>query len=114
MTCSAVPWTAVLVDDVTALPAACCGVFLTRRIASQYSAASFIETVNATSLTIDPDEFMARMVAAGIPDMQLAPNSNAPALMTRTSNSNIAGWAALRICLSCCPFRLSAHDLSLQ
>lgn len=42
---------------------------------AQYSAASFIETVNATSLTIEPDEFVAHMIAAGIPDMQLAPLS---------------------------------------
>ena len=37
----------------------------------QSVAASFVETVNAGSLTMDPDEFMARMVAAGVPDMQL-------------------------------------------
>lgn len=34
---------------------------------------------------------MARMVAAGVPDMQLAPNNNPPGLISRTSNSNIAG-----------------------
>ena len=39
----------------------------------QYSAASFIETINVNSLSMDPDEFVARMVAAGIPDMQLLP-----------------------------------------
>ena len=48
--------------------------------------------MNATSLTIDPDEFMARMVAAGVPDMQLVPSSSAAMpLITRTSNSSIAG-----------------------
>ncbi|BDA40541.1 probable vacuolar protein sorting-associated protein 9A at N-terminal half [Coccomyxa sp. Obi] len=41
-----------------------------------YSAASFIETVNANSLSMDPDEFMARMIAAGVPDMQLAPSQD--------------------------------------
>ncbi|KAK9833087.1 hypothetical protein WJX74_006750 [Apatococcus lobatus] len=37
-----------------------------------YSAASFIETINASSLSMDPDEFVARMVAAGVPDMELS------------------------------------------
>lgn len=40
----------------------------------QYSAASFIETINSSSLTMDADEFMARMMAAGMPDMQLLPS----------------------------------------
>lgn len=77
-------------QQVFALPGRC---WLTGRlhVAPQYSAASFIETVNATSLTIDPDEFMARMVAAGIPDMAYSSNSKAPPLITRTSNSSIAG-----------------------
>lgn len=39
---------------------------------AQYSAASFIETINASSLSMDPDEFVARMVAAGVPDMELS------------------------------------------
>lgn len=39
----------------------------------QYSAASFVETINANSLTIDPDEFVARMIAAGIPDTGAEP-----------------------------------------
>ena len=39
--------------------------------ALQSVAASFVETINAGSLSMDPDEFMARMVAAGVPDMQL-------------------------------------------
>ena len=56
-----------------------------RLLLLQYSAASFIETVNANSLTIDPDEFMARMVAAGIPDMALAPNPAAPLLRGKSS-----------------------------
>ncbi len=37
---------------------------------------------------------MARMVAAGVPDMQLAPNSNAPSLTGRTSNTSVAGARA--------------------
>jgi hypothetical protein len=63
---------------------------------AQYSAASFIETVNATSLTIDPDEFMARMVAAGIPDMQLAPNPHTPPapLLRGKSSASMAAAAA--------------------
>lgn len=51
----------------------------------QYSAASFIETVNAESLTIDRDEFMARMMAAGVPDMQFGPNHDG-ALRTAPSH----------------------------
>ena len=43
----------------------------------QYSAASFIETISSSSLTMDADEFVARMMAAGIPDMQLLPASAA-------------------------------------
>eukprot|EP00884_Botryococcus_braunii_P019451 jgi/Botrbrau1/618/Bobra.0161s0012.1 len=39
-----------------------------------YSAASFIETINTTSLTMDPQDFIAHMVAGGIPDMQLMAN----------------------------------------
>lgn len=39
----------------------------------QYSAASFIETINTNSLSMDADEFIARMVTAGVPDMQLMP-----------------------------------------
>lgn len=38
-----------------------------------YAAASFVETVNTSSLNVNPDEFVARMVAAGVPDMQLLP-----------------------------------------
>ena len=45
----------------------------------QYSAASFIETINTNSLTMDSDEFVARMVAAGVPDMQLLPQPEPPA-----------------------------------
>lgn len=37
-----------------------------------YSAASFIETINANSLSIDPDEFLARMLEAGVADVGLA------------------------------------------
>lgn len=59
--------------------------------------------MNATSLTIDPDEFMARMVAAGVPDMQLVPNSHAPGLITRTSASNLAGVAHPPRYASCLP-----------
>ena len=40
---------------------------------AQYSAASFIETINTNSLSMDADEFIARMVTAGVPDMQLMP-----------------------------------------
>lgn len=38
----------------------------------QYSAASFIETINSSSLTMDSDEFVARMIAAGVPDIEAA------------------------------------------
>lgn len=38
----------------------------------QYSAASFIETINSSSLTMDSDEFVARMIAAGIPDIEMS------------------------------------------
>lgn len=38
-----------------------------------YSAASFVETVNTTSLSVDPAVFVERMRAAGVPDMQLLP-----------------------------------------
>lgn len=36
-----------------------------------------METINANSLTIDPDEFVARMIAAGVPDTgaEQAPSS---------------------------------------
>ncbi|KAL0040776.1 hypothetical protein WJX79_005242 [Trebouxia sp. C0005] len=37
-----------------------------------YSAASFIETINSSSLTMDSDEFVARMIAAGVPDIEAA------------------------------------------
>ncbi len=40
----------------------------------QYSAASFIETINTQSLSMEADEFIAHMVAGGVPDMQLIPN----------------------------------------
>ncbi|KAK9823919.1 hypothetical protein WJX72_006354 [[Myrmecia] bisecta] len=43
-----------------------------------YSAACFIETINTNSLSMDPDEFIARMVAAGIPDMQVMPTPSSP------------------------------------
>ena len=39
---------------------------------TQYSAASFIETINSSSLTMDSDEFVARMIAAGVPDIEAA------------------------------------------
>ena len=38
-----------------------------------YSAASFVETVNTASLSVDPAIFVERMRAAGVPDMQLLP-----------------------------------------
>lgn len=38
----------------------------------QYSAASFIETINSSSLTMDSDEFVARMIAAGVADIEAA------------------------------------------
>ena len=38
-----------------------------------YSAASFVETVNTASLSVDPAVFVERMRAAGVPDMQLLP-----------------------------------------
>lgn len=38
-----------------------------------YSAASFVETVNTASLTVDPAVFVERMRAAGVPDLQLLP-----------------------------------------
>ena len=38
-----------------------------------YAAASFVETVNTSSLNVDADEFVARMASAGVPDMQLLP-----------------------------------------
>lgn len=41
-------------------------------LAMQYSAASFIETINSGSLSMDPDEFVARMVAAGVADLPAA------------------------------------------
>ena len=41
-------------------------------VAVQYSAASFIETINSSSLTMDSDEFVARMIAAGVPDIEAA------------------------------------------
>lgn len=47
-------------------------------IHAQYSAASFIETINSNSLSMDSDEFVARMVAAGIPDLQMLPEPEAP------------------------------------
>lgn len=40
--------------------------------ALQYSAASFIETIDSSSLSMDPDEFVARMIAAGIADIEVA------------------------------------------
>ena len=52
---------------------------LIRACAAQSVAASFVETVNAGSLTMDPDEFVARMVAAGVPDMQLQEESSSEA-----------------------------------
>lgn len=44
----------------------------------QYSAASFVETINSNSLTMDPDEFVARMVDAGVPDMHFLPQPGSP------------------------------------
>lgn len=38
----------------------------------QYSAASFVETINSGSLTMDSDEFVARMIAAGVADIEAA------------------------------------------
>lgn len=56
----------------------------------QYSAASFIETISSNSLTMDADEFVARMVAAGIPDMQFLPevqsNAAPPSQLPRVSS----------------------------
>ena len=51
----------------TSSPAACsedCG--------AQSVAASFIETINSGSLSMDPDEFVARMVAGGVSGVQPA------------------------------------------
>ena len=42
-------------------------------VRTQYSAASFVETINAGSLTMEPDEFLARMLAAGVADLPSAP-----------------------------------------
>ncbi|KAK9792230.1 hypothetical protein WJX73_000744 [Symbiochloris irregularis] len=44
-----------------------------------YSASSFLETINSNSLTMDSDEFVARMVAAGVPDMAYLPQPGSPA-----------------------------------
>ena len=41
--------------------------------AVQCMAASFVETIHTGSLTMDPDEFLAHMVAAGVPDMAMPP-----------------------------------------
>ena len=38
-----------------------------------YSAASFVETVNTGSLTVDPATFVEAMRGAGVPELQLAP-----------------------------------------
>ena len=38
-----------------------------------YGAASFVETITTASLSVDPALLLARMAAAGVPDMQLLP-----------------------------------------
>lgn len=67
------------------------------RIGAQYSAASFVETINSSSLTMDPDEFMARMVAAGIADVPPADPqspSNPPQLAQAGAAAQEAATAA--------------------
>ena len=66
----------------------------------QYSAASFIETINTNSLSMDADEFVARMVAAGVPDMQLLPQPGpptAPKLQTIPSGQPAGACAAWQL-----------------
>ena len=68
----------------------------------QSVAASFIETVNAGSLTMDPDEFVARMVAAGVQDMQpqeVASSEPAKSLHERLSSAGRAAPAAAHLCM---------------
>ena len=46
--------------------------------ALQYSAASFVETINSASLSMDPDEFVARMISAGVADIEVASQAASP------------------------------------
>ena len=57
-----------------------------------YAAASFVETVNTTSLhNVDPAEFVARMASAGVPDMQLLPPPRAVVEAALASGSGDEG-----------------------
>ena len=52
----------------------------------QYSAASFVETINSGSLTMEPDEFLARMVEAGVTHL---PSSPPDAPVARISSQSV-------------------------
>ncbi|DBB04146.1 hypothetical protein WJX77_002566 [Trebouxia sp. C0004] len=61
-----------------------------------YSAASFIETINSSSLTMDSDEFVARMIAAGVPDIEAASTQPLfPKLKADTTPSSPTAGASL-------------------
>ena len=62
---------------------------------AQYSAASFVETINAGSLTMEPDEFLARMLSAGIADLPSA--LPPPAALTAAAPGSGPGHAAAAI-----------------
>ena len=78
----------------------------------QYSAASFVETMNSGSLSIEPDEFLARMVEAGVahlpsspPDGPITPRSTqlSPATMPSSPLDRTTGAHPRIACKPCLP-----------
>ena len=78
---------------------ASCFVQSAVRMCAQYSAASFVETINAGSLTMEPDEFLARMLSAGVANLPSAPPpaSTPAAALTAAAPGSGPGHAAAAI-----------------
>ena len=57
-----------------------------------------METINAGSLTMEPDEFLARMLAAGVANLPSAPPASTPAAaLTAAAPGSGPGHAAAAI-----------------
>ncbi len=61
--------------------------------ALQYSAASFVETINSASLSMDPDEFVARMISAGVADIEVASQAASPRAQVGAETLRFSAWS---------------------
>eukprot|EP00891_Asterochloris_glomerata_P004098 jgi/Astpho2/4098/gw1.00063.257.1_t len=58
-----------------------------------YSAASFVETINSASLSMDPDEFVARMISAGVADIEVASQAASPRAQVGAETLRFSAWS---------------------